>query len=103
MVVYQLPNTFLSLSRIFHAFEEVRQHLPIEDYSVSQTTLDQVFIGFASKQAGEEGDMGDVNESISSGRSSAHVVHNPIEPNPVVHFNVNGEVHFDMETDSVSV
>ena len=49
MLQYQLKSN-IKLSYIFGQLEAVRTHLSIEDYSVSQTTLDQVFIHFASKQ-----------------------------------------------------
>ncbi|KAJ1219206.1 hypothetical protein NDU88_006777, partial [Pleurodeles waltl] len=38
---YQLPFGLISLSAIFSAFTENKAQLNIEDYSVSQTTLDQ--------------------------------------------------------------
>ncbi|KAF9283732.1 hypothetical protein BGZ68_005120 [Mortierella alpina] len=42
------------LSKLFRLFEQKRQELGIEDYSVSQTTLAQVFIEFAKEQAAPE-------------------------------------------------
>ncbi|KAF9185453.1 ATP-binding cassette sub- A member 5 [Haplosporangium sp. Z 11] len=42
------------LARLFRLFETRRQELGIEDYSVSQTTLAQVFIEFAKEQAAPE-------------------------------------------------
>ncbi|KAF9987833.1 hypothetical protein BGZ75_010382 [Mortierella antarctica] len=42
------------LSRLFRLFEQKRHELGIEDYSVSQTTLAQVFIEFAKEQAAPE-------------------------------------------------
>lgn len=111
MVVYQLPNTFLSLSRVFHAFEEVRKHMPIEDYSVSQTTLDQVFIGFASQQAGDEGETEAEEQASLSRRSSstptANVVSNPRASlpgnGPSVRYTINGDVTFDGTNEELSV
>ncbi|XP_035828704.1 phospholipid-transporting ATPase ABCA7 [Aplysia californica] len=50
MLQYQLGNKNLSLSQLFRAMEEAKRDLGVEDYSVSQTTLDQVFINFAKKQ-----------------------------------------------------
>ena len=41
MVQYQLPGDH-TLAQIFNHVESVRQQYHIEDYSVSQTTLDQV-------------------------------------------------------------
>ncbi|KAG0017231.1 ATP-binding cassette sub- A member 5 [Podila clonocystis] len=42
------------LAKLFRLFELKRQELGIEDYSVSQTTLAQVFIEFAKEQAAPE-------------------------------------------------
>jgi hypothetical protein len=42
MVQYQIPTDNVSLGRIFEKIENMRGELQIEDYSVSQTTLDQV-------------------------------------------------------------
>ncbi|KAM4710016.1 phospholipid-transporting ATPase ABCA1-like [Discoglossus pictus] len=56
---YQLPTTTITLSKIFKVFTEKKEILNIEDYSVSQTTLDQVFVNFAKHQT-EEDQMGHV-------------------------------------------
>ncbi|GFN96696.1 ATP-binding cassette sub-family a member 1 [Plakobranchus ocellatus] len=50
MLQYQLGSDNLSLSKLFEAMEEAKLKFNVEDYSVSQTTLDQVFINFAKKQ-----------------------------------------------------
>ncbi|KAF9922206.1 ATP-binding cassette sub- A member 5 [Linnemannia zychae] len=42
------------LAKLFTLFEQKRKELGIEDYSVSQTTLAQVFIEFAKEQAAPE-------------------------------------------------
>ncbi|XP_042198563.1 phospholipid-transporting ATPase ABCA1-like [Callorhinchus milii] len=54
MLQYQLPATHCSLAKIFSALTSNRQRLRIEDYSVSQTTLDQVFVNFAKDQSDED-------------------------------------------------
>ncbi|KAK7944422.1 hypothetical protein WMY93_000150 [Mugilogobius chulae] len=46
-----------SLARIFQLVVSNKERLSIEDYSVSQTTLDQVFVNFAKQQTGEDEDM----------------------------------------------
>ncbi|XP_028284635.1 ATP-binding cassette sub-family A member 1 isoform X2 [Parambassis ranga] len=51
---YQLPYTQGALANIFSQFTSHQQRLNVEDYSVSQTTLDQVFVNFARHQHGEE-------------------------------------------------
>ncbi|XP_078575167.1 phospholipid-transporting ATPase ABCA1-like isoform X1 [Branchiostoma floridae x Branchiostoma japonicum] len=50
MLQYQLPSQGTSLAQLFGELDRKRQELNIEDYSVSQTTLDQVFINFAKLQ-----------------------------------------------------
>ncbi|XP_067462482.1 retinal-specific phospholipid-transporting ATPase ABCA4-like isoform X2 [Thunnus thynnus] len=46
-----------SLARIFQLVVANKDRLSIEDYSVSQTTLDQVFVNFAKQQTEEEEDV----------------------------------------------
>ena len=41
-IMYQLPRTNLSWSQIFQQIESNKERLGIVDYSVSQTTLEQV-------------------------------------------------------------
>jgi len=53
MVQYQLPSGVMELSEVFRHMESSYEALQIEDYSVSQTTLDNVFINFARKQTDE--------------------------------------------------
>ncbi|XP_062865086.1 phospholipid-transporting ATPase ABCA1 [Trichomycterus rosablanca] len=47
---YQMPSTEGALSHIFSEFSTHQDILGVEDYSVSQTTLDQVFVNFARQQ-----------------------------------------------------
>nr|APD26544.1 ATP-binding cassette transporter subfamily A member 1-like X1 protein [Brachionus koreanus] len=47
---YVLPFNHTKLSAIFGQIESNRESLGLKDYSVSQTTLDQVFINFAKQQ-----------------------------------------------------
>lgn len=42
MLQYQLPSSLSSLAHIFSILAKHKDFLQIEDYSVSQTTLDQV-------------------------------------------------------------
>ncbi|XP_030648495.1 phospholipid-transporting ATPase ABCA1b isoform X2 [Chanos chanos] len=51
MLQYQLPSSLTSLARIFSILAKNKDTLRIEDYSVSQTTLDQVFVNFAKDQS----------------------------------------------------
>ncbi|XP_068617160.1 ATP-binding cassette sub-family A member 2 [Brachionichthys hirsutus] len=50
-VQYQLKSERISLAQVFSRMEQVVDALDIEDYSVSQTTLDNVFVNFAKKQS----------------------------------------------------
>ncbi|XP_049888886.1 retinal-specific phospholipid-transporting ATPase ABCA4 [Epinephelus moara] len=49
---YEIASS--SLARIFQLVVANKERLSIEDYSVSQTTLDQVFVNFAKQQTGED-------------------------------------------------
>ncbi|XP_070397690.1 retinal-specific phospholipid-transporting ATPase ABCA4 isoform X2 [Nothobranchius furzeri] len=49
---YEIASS--SLARIFQLVVSNKDRLSIEDYSVSQTTLDQVFVNFAKQQTGED-------------------------------------------------
>lgn len=42
MLEYQVPTEDLKLSQVFHKLETLRKTGTIDDYSVTQTTLDQV-------------------------------------------------------------
>ncbi|XP_007428699.1 ATP-binding cassette sub-family A member 1 [Python bivittatus] len=54
MLQYQLPSSPSSLARIFSILSQNKKRLCIEDYSVSQTTLDQVFVNFAKDQSDDD-------------------------------------------------
>ncbi|XP_043909754.1 phospholipid-transporting ATPase ABCA7 [Protopterus annectens] len=54
MLQYQLPSRHCSLAKIFGVLSKNRERLCIEDYSVSQTTLDQVFVNFAKDQTDDD-------------------------------------------------
>ncbi|XP_016419525.1 ATP-binding cassette sub-family A member 1 [Sinocyclocheilus rhinocerous] len=51
---YQVPQGEGALAHIFSQLSKHQQLLHVEDYSVSQTTLDQVFVSFARQQRDEE-------------------------------------------------
>ncbi|XP_029957173.1 phospholipid-transporting ATPase ABCA1b isoform X3 [Salarias fasciatus] len=51
MLQYQLPSSLTSLAHIFSILAKNKDMLRIEDYSVTQTTLDQVFVNFAKDQS----------------------------------------------------
>ncbi|KAJ8409561.1 hypothetical protein AAFF_G00229620 [Aldrovandia affinis] len=52
---YEIASS--SLARIFQLVVANKEKLNIEDYTVSQTTLDQVFVNFAKQQSGEDDDL----------------------------------------------
>ncbi|CAH3162242.1 unnamed protein product [Porites evermanni] len=54
MVHYHIPDTSITWAQLFGAIERVKLNFNIEDYSVSQTTLDQVFLNFARGQREED-------------------------------------------------
>lgn len=65
---YILPFNDTKLSEMFGKLEEARELLSIKDYSVSQTTLDQVFINFAKLQT--EDPFDEALATKTSGRES---------------------------------
>ncbi|CEG41294.1 atp-binding cassette superfamily [Plasmopara halstedii] len=48
-------NEELRLSKVFALVEEIKEEMHIREYSVSQTSLEQIFNYFASQQAEEQG------------------------------------------------
>lgn len=50
MIHYHIKDTKLTWAKIFGLMEQAKGTYSIEDYSVSQTTLEQVFINFARSQ-----------------------------------------------------
>ncbi|XP_077515142.1 uncharacterized protein LOC144125532 isoform X2 [Amblyomma americanum] len=53
IVEFSLPSKQTSLSSVFHFLETNSGEFGILDFSVSQTTLDQVFVNFARQQSDE--------------------------------------------------
>ncbi|XP_029904883.1 phospholipid-transporting ATPase ABCA1 isoform X2 [Myripristis murdjan] len=51
---YQLPSYSCCLARVFDVLANNFEELGIIDYSVSQTTLDQVFVNFAKEQTDDD-------------------------------------------------
>ena len=47
---FKIPFKDTKLSTLFKRIEEKRNFLRLHDYSITQTTLDQVFVNFASEQ-----------------------------------------------------
>ncbi|XP_074643630.1 phospholipid-transporting ATPase ABCA1-like [Tubulanus polymorphus] len=79
MLQYHLPAANISLSYIFGAIERNRKNLHIEDYSVSQTTLDQVFIGFAKQQSDMlDEEFNEMTTQLSKSRKKVSLVNNRV-------------------------
>jgi ABC-type glutathione transport system ATPase component len=70
---YILPFKNTKLSQIFGKMEKNRETLNIKDYSVSQTTLDQVFVNFAKGQYEDAFiDMDAFNKNPTQARNSIY-------------------------------
>ncbi|XP_039999718.1 retinal-specific phospholipid-transporting ATPase ABCA4-like [Xiphias gladius] len=67
---YEIASS--SLARIFQLVVANKERLSIEDYSVSQTTLDQVFVNFAKQQMGEDED-GTLHRRTAGGRKDIKI------------------------------
>uniref|UniRef100_A0A8C1H8A2 P-type phospholipid transporter n=1 Tax=Cyprinus carpio carpio TaxID=630221 RepID=A0A8C1H8A2_CYPCA len=85
MLQYQLPSSLTSLAHIFSILAKNKEFLRIEDYSVSQTTLDQVFVNFAMDQSDDHFDSSirrketAVNMALLSPLSAKENTEKPIE------------------------
>ncbi|XP_066061896.1 phospholipid-transporting ATPase ABCA7 isoform X2 [Chamaea fasciata] len=66
LLQYHLPARVTSLATVFSLLAANRGPCHIEDYSVSQTTLDQVFVNFAQEQSD-----GDAEEVTAPGQDAA--------------------------------
>ncbi|XP_075380013.1 phospholipid-transporting ATPase ABCA7 [Mycteria americana] len=72
LLQYQLPSRAGSLASVFSVLAAHRGPCHIEDYSVSQTTLDQVFVHFAREQSDE-----DPGGAAAPGQDAAPAVPSP--------------------------
>ncbi|KAM6041610.1 phospholipid-transporting ATPase ABCA7 [Chlamydotis macqueenii] len=72
LLQYQLPSHAGSLASVFSLLAAHRSPCHIEDYSVSQTTLDQVFMHFAREQSDE-----DPGEAATPGQDVTPAVPSP--------------------------
>lgn len=54
LLTYFIPKTDLKWSTMFRLMEEAKDMFNIEDYSISQTSLEQVFLSFAKLQKEEK-------------------------------------------------
>jgi ATP-binding cassette subfamily A (ABC1) protein 1 len=62
---YLLPPQNLKLSQIFQLMENDRHALGITDYSVSQSTLEQIFISIAKQQEQETGPVAGMSPDVA--------------------------------------
>lgn len=54
LLTYFIPKTDLKWSTMFRLMEDAKDQYNIEDYSLSQTSLEQVFLSFAKQQKEEK-------------------------------------------------
>eukprot|EP00744_Colponema_vietnamica_P001462 GILI01002420.1.p1 GENE.GILI01002420.1~~GILI01002420.1.p1 ORF type:complete len:1195 (+),score=422.18 GILI01002420.1:401-3586(+) len=54
---FRLPKQNLSLADVFRVFAENKEKLFVQEYSLSQTTLEQIFNSFAAQQEEEQGQV----------------------------------------------
>lgn len=59
LITYYLPDLGMPWSRMFGVMEYAKRELHVEDYSITQTTLEQIFLRFTKyqKPEGSEGDQ----------------------------------------------
>ncbi|KAI5101655.1 ATP-binding cassette sub-family A member 1 isoform X2 [Silurus meridionalis] len=69
---YQLPTHACSLAHVFDILSNNSEELGIAEYSVSQTTLDQVFVNFAKEQMDDDGQLREVSINSGSDGSQWH-------------------------------
>uniref|UniRef100_A0A3Q3LEW5 P-type phospholipid transporter n=1 Tax=Mastacembelus armatus TaxID=205130 RepID=A0A3Q3LEW5_9TELE len=81
---YQLPSRSCCLARVFDVLANNYEELGIIDFSVSQTTLDQVFVNFAKEQTDD--DLTDVvisNGTVQTNLTQPTMINPPtIQPQP---------------------
>ncbi len=81
----------MNIAKIFTLIETNKEALEIETYLLSQTTLEQIFISFARKQAGQENSNEgafDSHEFVAeNARGLSGHNNNPSEASRSVHFN----------------
>ncbi|XP_059047165.1 phospholipid-transporting ATPase ABCA1-like [Achroia grisella] len=71
LLTYYLPDSTMAWSRMFGIMENAKRELDVEDYSISQTTLEQIFLQFTKYQDAENSE--DTNSPIHNGQP--HVTH----------------------------
>ncbi|XP_058257271.1 phospholipid-transporting ATPase ABCA1 isoform X2 [Hemibagrus wyckioides] len=69
---YQLPTHACSLAHVFDILSNNSEELGIAEYSVSQTTLDQVFVNFAKEQMDDDDRLREVAVNNGSDAAQSH-------------------------------
>lgn len=77
---YRLPKENAPISAIFRDIEEFRSALQISEYSVSETTLEQLFIQFARHQVEEGADAARIEAARAPGMESFEVDSAEVKP-----------------------
>jgi hypothetical protein len=57
-IPHEVNGEELKLSQLFGAFTAAKDNLGLQEYSLSQTSLEQIFNKFASQQEEEQGQVG---------------------------------------------
>ncbi|XP_074490769.1 phospholipid-transporting ATPase ABCA1 isoform X1 [Sebastes fasciatus] len=86
---FQLPSHACCLARVFDVLANNHEELGVIDFSVSQTTLDQVFVNFAKEQTDDDDLLTDVvigNRTVQTNTTTLHTRINPptIQPQPPI-------------------
>lgn len=50
MLCYNIPSKIIKWSQIFGILEEAKTRLDIDDYSIGQSSLEQIFLSFTKYQ-----------------------------------------------------
>uniref|UniRef100_A0A8B9GST9 P-type phospholipid transporter n=1 Tax=Astyanax mexicanus TaxID=7994 RepID=A0A8B9GST9_ASTMX len=81
---YQLPSNSCSLARVFDVLSNNYEELGVTDYSISQTTLDQVFVNFAKEQTDDDDQLSGVtvNGGLVAAQTSRPQSRRSIQPHP---------------------
>ena len=79
---FHVPDDTLTWARVFGTLERAKTTYNIEDYSVSQTSLEQVFITFARAQRPLQADAADKNCNESCGACCACCLVRPAATHP---------------------
>ena len=70
-VTFKVPET-ARWAELFSELEGNKARLNLDDYSISQTSLEQIFLGFAANQHAEPTASGPAAEPAAAGQLEAH-------------------------------